>query len=67
MIVRQFDTVILKDGREAAVVEAYENKYFIVDVGSSPKDWETIDVRIDDIERVVENDCAAEPDGRDNE
>ena len=37
MIVRQFDTVILKDGREAAVVEAYENKYFIVDVGSSPK------------------------------
>lgn len=53
MIVKQYDTVLLKDGREAAVVEAYENKSFIVDVGDSPKDWETISVTIDDIERVL--------------
>nr|DAN58960.1 MAG TPA: hypothetical protein [Caudoviricetes sp.] len=54
MIIKQYDTVLLKDGREAAVVEAFENKYFIVDVGDSPKNWETIDVSIDDIEKVID-------------
>lgn len=53
MIIKQYDTVLLKDGREAAVVEAFDNRSFIVDVGDSPKDWETIDVTIDDIERVI--------------
>lgn len=53
MIVKQYDTVLLKDGREAAVVEAYETSSFIVDIGNSPKDWETITVTIDDIEKVV--------------
>ena len=54
MIIKQYDTVLLKDGREAAVVEAFENKYFIVDVGDSPKNSETIDVSIDDIEKVID-------------
>lgn len=54
MIIKQYDTVLLKDGREAAVVEVFENKYFIVDVGDSPKNWETIDVSIDDIEKVID-------------
>ncbi len=53
MIVKQYDTVLLKDGREASIVEAFDNKVFIADVGSSPKDWETIDVSIDDIEKVT--------------
>ena len=53
MVVKQYDTVLLKDGREASIVEAFENKVFIADVGSSPKDWETIDVTIDDIEKVL--------------
>lgn len=53
MIVKEFDTVLLKDGREASIVEAFENKVFIADVGSSPKDWETIDITIDDIEKVI--------------
>ena len=35
MIIKQFDTVLLKDGRMAAVMEAFENKVFIVDVGDS--------------------------------
>ena len=51
--VKQYDTVVLKDGREAAIVEAFENKVFIADVGSSPKDWETIDITIEDIEKVI--------------
>ena len=53
MIVKEFDTVLLKDGREASIVEAFENKVFIADVGDSPKDWETIDITIDDIEKVI--------------
>ncbi len=53
MVVKQYDTVLLKDGREASIVEAFENKVFIADVGSSPKDWETIDTTIEDIEKVI--------------
>lgn len=53
MIVKQYDTVLLKDGREASIVEAFDNKVFIADVGSSPKDWETIDVSIDDIDKII--------------
>lgn len=53
MIVKQYDTVLLKDGREADVMEAFENKAFIVDVGSSSDDWETISITIDDIEKVL--------------
>ena len=53
MIVREFDTVLLKDGRKADIMEAFENKVFIADIGSSPKDWETIDITIDDIEKVI--------------
>ena len=53
MVVKQYDTVLLKDGREASIVEAFENKVFIADVGSSPKDWETIDITIEDIENVI--------------
>ena len=53
MFVEQYDTILLKDGREGCVVEAYENKVFLVDVGDSPQDWETIDITIDDIEKIV--------------
>lgn len=53
MIVKEFDTVLLKDGRVASIVEAYDNKRFIADVGSSPKDWETISITIDDIEKLI--------------
>ena len=44
----QFDSVILKDGRIAAVVDFFGD-YYIVDVGSSPEDWDTIEVREDEI------------------
>lgn len=53
MVVKEFDTVLLKDGRVASIMEAFENKVFIADVGSSPKDWDTIDITIDDIEKVI--------------
>lgn len=53
MVIKEFDTVLLKDGRKASIVEVFENKVFIADVGESPKDWKTIDITIDDIEKVV--------------
>lgn len=53
MIIEQYDTVRLKDGRVGAVVEIFGGKDFLVDVGSSPKDWETIDATLDEIEEVV--------------
>lgn len=53
MDVKQYDTVLLKDGREAAIVEAFENRAFIADIGSSPEDWETISITIDDIKKVL--------------
>jgi len=53
MEVKEFDTVLLKDGRKASIVEAFDNKVFIADVGESPEDWETIDITIDDIEKVL--------------
>ena len=53
MEVKQYDTVILKDGRRAVIVEAFENKAFLADVGDSPKDWDTISVTIDEIEKVI--------------
>ena len=54
MEIKQYDTVLLKDGRRGCVVEAFENEQFIIDVGDSPADWETIDATIDDVERVLE-------------
>lgn len=53
MMVKEFDTVLLKDGRKASIVEAFENKVFVAEVGSSEKDWETIDITIDDIDKVL--------------
>ena len=51
--IKEFDTVLLKDGRQADIMEVLDEKTFIADVGSSPKDWETIDITIDDIERII--------------
>ena len=53
MKIREFDTVLLKDGREASIVEVLSDTAFIADVGSSPKDWKTIDVTLNMIEKVI--------------
>ena len=51
--IKEFDTVHLKDGKQADIMEVLDEKTFIADIGSSPKDWETIDITIDDIEKVI--------------
>ena len=53
MKVEQYDNVLLKDGREAAIVEKFSERDFLADVGDSPKDWDTINITIDDIARVT--------------
>lgn len=53
MRIKQYDTVLLKDGRIATIVEVFSDTAFLADVGSSPKDWETIDITIDMIERQL--------------
>lgn len=53
MQIKEFDTVLLKDGRQADIMEVLDEKTFIADIGSSPKDWETIDITIDDIDKVI--------------
>ncbi len=51
MKIRQYDTVLLKDGRRAAIVEVLSLTDFIADVGDSPETWETIDITLDQIEK----------------
>ena len=53
MIVNQYDDVLLTDGRMAGIVEKFSETEFLADVGSSPEDWETIDITIDDIIAVL--------------
>lgn len=53
MEINLYDEVILKDGRTAAIVEIFSESNFLADVGSSPADWDTIDITIDDIANVV--------------
>lgn len=54
MVIKEFDTVLLKDGRKGDVMEVFPDGSLIIDIGSSPEDWETLyDKTIDDVERVV--------------
>lgn len=53
MKIEQYDSVLLKDGRIAAIVEKFSETDFLADIGSSPEDWDTIDITINDIEKVI--------------
>ena len=53
MKVELLDVVLLKDGREAAIVEKFSDTDFLVDVGTSPADWDTIPMTADQFERVI--------------
>lgn len=53
MKIKQYDTVLLKDGRQGCVVEKWSETDFEVDIGSSPEDWETITISIDKIKKVI--------------
>lgn len=51
---QEFDTVLLKDGRIASIVEVFEPDTYIADVGHSPQDWDIIwSLSGDNIERLA--------------
>ena len=53
MKIEEFDTVILKNGQSAAIVEKLSEDTFIADIGDSPKHWDTITITINEIEKVA--------------
>lgn len=53
MKIEQYDVVNLKDGSEATIVEVFDKTHFLADIGSSPKDWDTIDITLNKIDKVI--------------
>lgn len=53
MKIKEFDTVLLKDGKEAAIVEILDDTHFLADIGDGPEDWDTVEVSIDEIEKII--------------
>ena len=51
--IREFDTVLLKNGQTATIVEKLSEDTFIADIGDSQKDWDSITITINDLEKVV--------------
>ena len=52
MKIKQYDDVVLRDGRLAGIVEVFSETNFLADVGSGPEDWETIEVTLADIAEI---------------
>ena len=50
MKIEEFDTVLLKNGQTAAIVDKLSEDTFIADIGDSPENWDTITITIDEIE-----------------
>lgn len=54
MTLKEYDKVRLKDGRTATIVEILkEGSAYIVDVDLLEIDWETIEIRQEDIDRII--------------
>lgn len=53
MDIKLYDTILMKDGKEAVIVEILDDDTFIVDVGDSPQNWETFDIKLKDIEKII--------------
>ena len=54
MKIEQYDTIKLTDGRIGVVVEILgSGAELLVDIGSSPEDWETISVTQQNVESVL--------------
>lgn len=54
MTVKQYDKVRLKDGRTGTIVEVLEDGVeYIIDIDLSDSDWETIEIKHEDIDKVI--------------
>lgn len=49
----EYQTVLLKDGGQATIVEIVGGSSYIADVGSSPSDWDDIVIKDEDIVSVL--------------
>ncbi len=50
---KQFDTVLLKDGRTGAITDIFPPDGLYVDVGYSPLSWDNITCTTDDVVKVL--------------
>ena len=50
---KQYDAVLLKDGRRGAVVEIWGKEGLSIDIGSSPADWDNIEVTWDEVKEII--------------
>lgn len=54
MKVSLYDKVKLKDGRTAIIVDVLEDGVaYIADVNLPNDEWETIDIKFDDIDKII--------------
>ncbi len=53
-MIKKYDTAHQKDGRTGAVVEVFDDDEILIDVGSPPKNRETISVTSEEIDAVIE-------------
>lgn len=51
---KEFDTVLLKDGRKGDIMEILgDQEEFIITVGEGPENWEDVVVTFNDIEKAI--------------
>ncbi|MCI5493485.1 MAG: hypothetical protein MR425_05095 [Lachnospiraceae bacterium] len=56
--IKEFDRVLLKDGRTADVMEVFPNGSLVLDIGDSPETWETLyDKSLEDVEKIINKDA----------
>lgn len=53
MEIKEFDAVILKDGKEGTIIECSKNNDYFLFEYETKKGYEQIDINLDDIERVL--------------
>ena len=55
MKLKQYDKVKLKDGRTATITEILEEGVaYLVDINLPGPDWDTVEIRYDDIDAILE-------------
>ena len=53
-MIKQYDRVRLKDGREGVAVEIYDDPAgILMEIGSTPEDGDVIAVMMDEIEKAI--------------
>lgn len=48
-----YDIVKLKDGREAIIIEKFDDTHFMADASTKADEWGIIDIELSDIEKVI--------------